>query len=476
MPAEIAPAWVKDAVFYQIFPERFANGDPSNDPENVQPWGTPPTIHNFMGGDLQGVIDHLDYLEALGVTAIYFNPIFQASSNHKYNTYDYFRIDPHFGDLETFRRLRDACHRRGIRVILDGVFNHCGRGFYAFHDVLENGPHSPYRRWFHIERFPLYPYDESQPANYRAWWNIRSLPQFNIWHAPVRAYLLSVARYWLEQGIDGWRLDVPNEIADHEFWREFRRVVKRVNPEAYIVGEIWQDGTPWLDGTQFDGVMNYLLREICVDFFARDAMRADHFGQRIDALLRLYGPTITPGLLNLLGSHDTPRFVTLAGGDVARLKLALLFLCTYPGAPMIYYGDEIGLSGEGDPHCRACFPWDAARWNHDLLDWTRRCIALRREHAVLRHGAYLPLLADRSTNLYAFARRDHTSLAIVVLNNNAHALTLMRLPLTRLELPDGLPCTDRLSGRRYRVERAALSDILLPARGAAVLFAQPGGV
>ena len=280
----VTPEWARHAVFYQIFPDRFANGDPANDPENTQPWGTPPSTHNFMGGDLQGIVDRLDYLAELGIGALYLNPIFQATSNHKYNTFDYLRIDPHFGDLATFHRLIAAAHGRGIRVVLDGVFNHCGRGFYAFHDVMENGGNSPYLRWFQIDRFPINPYDGERPANYRTWWDFRSLPKFNTGHPPVRRYLLDVARYWIEQGADGWRLDVPNEIADHDFWREFRAVVKAANPEAYIVGEIWNDATPWLDGTQFDAVMNYLFRDLCRDFFARDTLRADAFGAGVDHL------------------------------------------------------------------------------------------------------------------------------------------------------------------------------------------------
>ncbi|MCS6949257.1 MAG: alpha-amylase family glycosyl hydrolase, partial [bacterium] len=213
------PDWVKHAVFYQIFPDRFANGDPSNDPANVQPWGTPPTYYNFMGGDLQGILQKLDYLQELGVTAVYLNPIFQSTSNHRYNTYDYYRIDPKLGTLEDFHALLGEMHRRGMRLILDGVFNHCGRGFYPFHDVVENGSHSPYVQWFHIREFPIHPYDGRKKANYESWWGIRSLPKFNTDHPPVRQFLLGVARHWIEQGADGWRLDVPNEIDDDEFWR-----------------------------------------------------------------------------------------------------------------------------------------------------------------------------------------------------------------------------------------------------------------
>ncbi len=473
MPDDIswAPEWVKHAVFYQIFPDRFANGEPGLNPENVEPWGSPPRLHNFMGGDLKGVIDHLDYVQQLGITAIYFNPIFQATSNHKYNTFDYFKIDPHFGDLTRFQELLRACHSRNIKVILDGVFNHCGRGFYAFHDVLENGRHSPFYHWFHIENLPVFPYDESQPANYRSWWGIRSLPQFNIWHPPVREYLLSVARYWIEQGIDGWRLDVPNEIPDHEFWREFRRVVKGINPDAYIVGEIWQDGRPWLDGTQFDGVMNYVLRDICVEFFACGSITVVEFARRIDNLLQHHPPQVTTAQLNLLGSHDTPRFLTLAQGDPARLKLAWLFLTTYPGAPCIYYGDEIGLSGEGDPHCRACFPWDETQWQQDLLDAMRQMIALRHEYPVLRTGDYRTLQADAKTNLYAFARSDEHATAIVLLNNHHLPLTLVSLHVDALGLADGTECVDLISGKRYQIRSGRLPEVWLAARKGVILHA-----
>ncbi len=216
------PSWVQDSVFYQIFPDRFANGDPGNDPPNVQPWGSPPTIWDFQGGDLQGIIQHFDYLLDLGVNALYLNPIFHATSNHRYNTTDYYKIDPKLGDMGDFHALLDLAHRHNMRLILDGVFNHCGRGFFAFADVLENHQHSPYRDWFHINRFPVDAFSPGEARDYKAWWGIKSLPKFNTTNPDVRKYLLDVARYWIEQGADGWRLDVPNEIDDDPFWDEFR--------------------------------------------------------------------------------------------------------------------------------------------------------------------------------------------------------------------------------------------------------------
>ena len=464
----LTPEWARHAIFYQIFPERFANGDPSNDPEGVQPWGATPTFHSFMGGDLQGIVDHLGYLAELGVTALYFNPIFQATSNHKYNTFDYFRIDPHFGDLTTFQRLIDAAHNLGMRVVLDGVFNHCGRGFYPFNDLLENGAHSPYLKWFHVERFPLHAYEGDQPPGFRTWWDFRSLPKLNTDHPPTRRYLLDVARYWIAQGADGWRLDVPNEIADHNFWREFRAVVKATNPEAYIVGEIWHDATPWLDGTQFDAVMNYVFRDLCRDFFARDSLRADAFGAGIDHLLSLYPRPATEVQLNLLGSHDTPRFRTEAGGDIARLCLAILFQMTFPGAPCIYYGDEIGMEGGGDPDCRGCFPWDRDRWEVELLEWTRGCIRLRHEHPALRAGEYRSLLARSTVNIYAFARWDDSERLVVALNNRTAPGTL-DLPLAGAPIPGHSKMRDLLSGEVYRVHAGRVEGVRIPRRGGVVL-------
>jgi cyclomaltodextrinase / maltogenic alpha-amylase / neopullulanase len=410
------PDWVKHAVFYQIFPDRFANGDPTNDPANVQPWGTPPTPYNFMGGDLAGILQKLDHLQELGITAIYLNPIFQATSNHRYNTYDYFRIDPKLGTMEDFQKLVQEMHQRGMRLILDGVFNHCGRGFYAFHDVVENGAHSPYVGWFHIKKFPIFPYDGRKKANYESWWGIRSLPKFNTDNPQVRQFLLSVARYWIEQGADGWRLDVPNEIDDDTFWREFRQVVKSANPEAYIVGEIWKDAKRWLQGDQFDAVMNYPLRDLCVDFLAKGTMDASTFATKLTRLFRRYPSEATYALLNLLGSHDTARWLTVCGNDVRRAMLGYTLLFTLPGAPCIYYGDEIGMTGEADPHCRACFEWDKRKWNRRLHQHIRDLIALRQSSTAWRTGAFEVLTAENS--LFAYARWDASDAFVVIINNS----------------------------------------------------------
>lgn len=467
------PDWVKHAVFYQIFPDRFANGDPTNDPANVQPWGTPPTPYNFMGGDLEGIRQHLDYLQELGITAVYLNPIFQSTSNHRYNTYDYFRIDPKLGTIDDFYRLRDALHQRGMRLILDGVFNHCGRGFYPFHDVIENGVHSPYVEWFHIRKFPIYPYQGRRRPNYACWWGIRSLPKFNTDNPQVRQFLLNVARYWIEQGADGWRLDVPNEIDDDTFWQAFRQTVKSVNPDAYIVGEIWKDARRWLKGDQFDGVMNYLLRDLLMDFVAKDVTDAPTFATSLVRLVRRYPCEAAYAMLNLLGSHDTPRWLTICGGNVRRAMLGYTLLFTLPGAPCIYYGDEIGMAGEADPHCRACFEWSRRRWNRQIYQHVRELIALRRSSTAWRTGELDVLYAEG--NALAYARWQDEELWVVVLNNGAKRWQ-GRLPLRKRNLPRVEALQELHTGILCAVNARQTDTITVPARSATIWKGVGGSV
>jgi len=241
------PAWVRDAVFYQIFPERFCNGDPANDPPTVEPWGTLPQYRNFMGGDLQGILDKLDYLGDLGISALYLTPIFKSASNHKYDIIDYFAVDEHFGDMGLLRKLVDACHARGIRVILDAVFNHCSNLHPFFLDVKKKGRKSRYWDWFHIKKWPIpdrFAKHKDALEWYDCWWGFHTLPKLNYANPKVEKYFLNVAQFWLREArTDGWRLDVPNEVIQ-SFWPKFRRAVKKVNPEAYIVGEIWEDASP----------------------------------------------------------------------------------------------------------------------------------------------------------------------------------------------------------------------------------------
>jgi cyclomaltodextrinase len=300
--------------------------------------------------------------------------------------------------------------------VLDGVFNHASRGFFFFNDILENGPNSPWLDWFKIHGWPLSAYDGSKPANYEGWIGDRALPEFNHDNPQVKEYIMQVAEYWLHQGIDGWRLDVPNEVDTPGFWQEFRDRVKAVNPEAYIVGEIWGDASYWLDGTQFDGVMNYRFAEAAIAFAGGDnylpefchgelkpypPISGTEYAMRIDALLKLYDWEIQLAQLNLLDSHDTPRMLTAVGEDKNSFMLATVLMMTFPGAPSIFYGDEVGLLGGKDPDCRRAFP-EPANWDVEILKDYKQLIALRHQYSALSTGTYKTLYAEQ--NLYVFAR------------------------------------------------------------------------
>ena len=455
------PAWVQDAIFYQIFPDRFARSHSATGrlgrriPElNFEPWESPPTYHGFKGGDLYGVVEKLDYLKDLGITAIYFNPIFASASNHRYHTYDYYNVDPLLGGNDAFRLLLVEANKRDIRIVLDGVFNHASRGFWQFHHVLENGNGSPYVDWFHFDierlqgrrRWGVYPDTGELHAlkngegslkaiGYQAWWDLPALPKFNTNTPAVRAFLFDVAEHWIKFGIDGWRLDVPAEINDDSFWQEFRHRVRAINPEAYIVGEVWHEAHRWLQGDQFDAVMNYLVTAALISFcggshvvmdIVRQAgelgnrvhpdMDANRFANEIERLTYLYSPEITRSQLNLFDSHDMPRFLTCVGEDVNTLKLALLFMFSYIGAPCIYYGDEIGLTGGHDPDCRKGFPWDETTWNRDLLNYTKAVIAIRKEYPALRRGSFHRLYS--TDGIYAFGRKLGNEILVITLNVN----------------------------------------------------------
>ncbi len=444
------PDWVKDAIFYQIFPDRFARSERMPD-FDFETWDAPPTNYGFKGGDLYGVTEKLDYLQNLGVTALYFNPIFASASNHRYHTYDYYQVDPLLGGNKALRLLLDEAHNRGIRVILDGVFNHASRGFWQFHHVLENGSGSPYLNWFHFDverlngnrRWGAYPHTDELNAlksgedsltaiGYKSWWNLPALPKFNTKEPVVREFIFGVAEHWMRFGIDGWRLDVPGEIDDDSFWQEFRDRVRAINSEAYIVGEIWHEAQRWLEGDQFDGVMNYLVLAATLGFVSgpyldmrvvnqvgglKDRvhnLNAENFSKEIDRLTELYSPEITYSQLNLLDSHDMPRFMTCSGNDLASLQLAWLFIFTYPGAPCIYYGDEIGITGEHDPDCRKAFNWEKSTWNMELFNYLRKLISLRKAYPTLRRGSFNRLYAI--DDVYAFGRELNKEVIVTSIN------------------------------------------------------------
>jgi cyclomaltodextrinase len=498
------PDWVKDAIFYQIFPDRFAASKRvSKQGLHLEPWDSAPTIHGFKGGDLLGVAEHLDYLQDLGVNAIYLNPITASASNHRYHTYDYFHIDPLLGGDAAFRELLDKAHARGIRIVPDGVFNHASRGFWQFHHVLENGDGSPYVDWFHFnpdrlnrkKHWGAYPTEHEQhqmnggvsaydAIGYHAWWNMPALPKLNTNTPAVREFIFDAAVHWIKFGADGWRLDVPAEIDDDAFWQEFRRRVKRANPEAYIVGEIWHESQRWLQGDQFDAVMNYLVTAALIGWLVGEKMppdiynigdyrkflrplKAGEFADRIDYLLGLYDPAVNQSQLNLLDSHDTPRFLTTSGSDLTALKLGWLFLFTYVGAPCIYYGDEIGLDGGPDPACRKSFPWDEKEWNKELLDYAKSLTSLRKSQQALRRGTFHRLHTE--DNVFAFGRRLGSERILVAINASG-ATRNVDIPVSALGMPDG-PLTTLLGEAKARVSGGQVHGLKLAPRSGVVLKA-----
>ena len=420
------PEWSQGCIYYQIFPERFAKSGKVKGPFDA--WNAAPTRDNYLGGDLRGIIDHLPYLSDLGIECIYLNPIFQGDFNHKYATTDYFKIDPMFGTETDLRELVEKAHGLGIRVILDGVFNHVGIHFAPFMDFMENGEKSVYRDWFYPKQYPV----RIDPVCYECVGDYPYMPRLNGANTEVRSYVQKVLLYWLERAhIDGWRFDVADELDRHAatIWRE---AVKRAYPDALILAETWGDASRLLGQDGFDSAMNYLFRDAAIDFFARGTIDAEQFQDRLDSMLMRYPEEINLSMYNLLGSHDTARFLTEAKGEAWRVRLAMSFQMFFPGAPAIYYGDELGMTGENDPGCRGGMTWDAP--DEALHAWQRKLIALRKKHQCLRNGTYQVLAAKGS--LFVFQRTDQKSRVIAAFNTGD---TLKKLDLTEAEEPVHIP-------------------------------------
>ncbi|WP_129726700.1 alpha-glycosidase [Ectobacillus funiculus] len=456
------PAWVRDTVWYQIFPERFGNGDPSIDPKSALPWGSEePTPTNFFGGDFEGVIQNIDYLVQLGITGIYFTPIFKATTNHKYDTVDYMEIDPQFGDKETFKRLVQVCHENGIKVMLDAVFNHSGFYFAQFQDVLERGASSKYKDWFYIWDSPV----QTEPVpNYDTFAFTYMMPKLNTSHPEVREYLLEVGRYWVREfDIDGWRLDVANEVG-HDFWRAFRKEVKAIKSDVYILGEIWHDSMPWLQGDQFDAVMNYPYSNAAIQFFAQDIIQAEEFANKATETLLMYPENATEVAFNLLGSHDTPRILTVCKDNKEKIKQLFTFLFSSPGTPCIYYGDEISMSGEMDPGCRKCMIWDEEEQDKDMFHFVAQLIRLRKENSAFgNYGTFQFVTASNETNHVMYTKTFEEQTVLFAFNNSDKEITV-DVPFNL----KGKKITNLLTGEEvsYGVEHV---DLVLAAHGFVVL-------
>ena len=446
----MTPDWVRDAIFYEVFPDRFCNADHTTDPPNTRPWGERPTRESFFGGDLIGIRDKLDYIQSLGVNAIYLTPIFTAPSNHKYDTVDYFQVDPAFGGNEALRGLVDAVHSRGIRIILDGVFNHCSDQHPFFLDAATHGRDSEYWDWFtiggdHVIRTP--------EPNYACWAGVRAMPEWNHRNPRVIEYLLSVVRHWIRVlDIDGWRLDTTDYLPP-DFVKDIRHAAKDEKRDAYIVGEVMGLATSWFKHNALDGVMHYRLWNGLVSFFAKKEWDAARFAAFVRSIWRSYPDEANYSSYTLLGSHDKPRFLTLCGGDKRSLILADCFLFTFPGAPAVYYGDEIGMEGGEEPDSRGTFPWDEKDWDMDILDTFRGLIHLRRQEACLRRGA-MEFLTARGKYIVLKRALGNEEIVIAINAGDEDAT---------LDLPTSGDWLDLFSGVH------AQSNVIIPKRGFGIL-------
>jgi len=406
-----SPSWIRDRVWYQIFPERFNNGNSTNDPADVEPWGTAPTRDNAMGGDLQGIIQKLDYLKELGINALYLNPIFKAKSNHKYDTLDYFTIDPHFGTIEDLKQLTRECHQLGIKVVLDLVINHCGYDHPIFQDIVQNGENSQYRDWFYIREFPVtlsnYKYDSV--------WYFEWMPKLKTSNPQVKQYIFDIVSFWQsETGIDGWRIDVADEV-EVSFLRELNSHVKKINANSFIISEIWHDAKTLMMTGGTDSVMNYDLRSILFDYVIDRSINIKQFHARLVRFIHRYSSAELNQMFNLLGSHDTERIMTRCKERTDILNLLVAFQYMMPGNPVIYYGDELRLVGENDPGCRACMPWDRDYANEffwkDMQQWN----SLKTTESALQEGS-IEIQYCATEELYLVKRRLNTQTFNLIVN------------------------------------------------------------
>lgn len=426
-----APKWIEDQVWYSIFPERFNNGDPSINHPNTMAWGDTTSYSNEQrfGGDLRGIINKLDYIKNIGFTGIYMTPIFESDSTHKYDVNNYYKIDKAFGDNETFKELVEKAHNVGLKIMLDAVFNHCGFRHPYFQDVIKNGKKSPYYDCFYIidrnKNIINFELNEDNTIkrekiggmfknhdllNYRTFAFTPYMPKLNTNHPVMKEHLLNAATYWIkEYDIDGWRLDVSNEVS-HKFWREFRDTVKAAKSDAYIVGENWDNSNPWLHGDQYDGVMNYELLFPLWSYFGTNTTTPPYtsteFMYKINKLLVDYPKNVLRSMYNLVDSHDTTRILEICSNNIQLVKLPYLFLFSFPGAPSIFYGGEVGVTGKHDPDNRHCMIWDKESQNQEILSHIKKLIELRQHSADYKSTEISWILVDDELELLIYKKGE----------------------------------------------------------------------
>ncbi len=414
------PEWVKDAVVYNIFPDSFASAagkisGACNKKLFQNEYMTEPVCTSSnLGGTIKGIGENAEYLKELGINCIYINPIFAAGEYHKYDTLDYFHIDPCFGTNEDFKEMVKIMHQNGIRVIIDGVFNHCGWKFFAFEDVVKNGEKSKYVDWFYKLTYPVIrPETPDEIPDYECFAYERLMPKLNTANKEVQEYLLKVGRYWVEEfDIDGWRLDVASEVND-DFWREFRKAVRSVKKDCFIIGEVWENGAHWMQGDMFDSTMNYDVRKSCSYFFAKGEIDSAIFDAAVTNMRLRYRKNLQYGQLNLLDSHDVSRFLSVCGENVDKWKLAVVFQMMFLGVPSVFYGDEQGFVGNLEVDYRRKMEFDT---KGELFSFYKELIGVRKREAAIRRGDYKTLFAKERSFLYAFSRSTENENVIVILN------------------------------------------------------------
>lgn len=462
----LIPTWAEGAVFYQIFPERFENGDRKNDPANAVAWGSKPEWFNFMGGDLAGIRKRAPHITSLGVQGIYLNPIFEGPSNHGYETTDYLKVAKRMGTNDDLKQLVRALKAKGVRTVLDGVFNHTATDFFAFQDLRDRGQASIYKDWFFAKSYPI---KVGDPPNYEAWFGFPSMPKVNLRNPAARKYMLDVPKFWHDTaGIDGWRLDVANEV-EMDFWRDFRTTVKALSPELWIVGEVWSDARQWLRGDQWDSAMGYQFRDAALRFIAEGQTTPTQFLDHLFAVYDSYPPQVSRNMMSLLSSHDTPRFLTLCKGNRELALLGATLQLTWPGSPSIYYGEEVGMEGGADPDNRRVMDWSLATPSNPFLVHYKKLLALRARSAALRTGEPIRLTADDTQQTLAFARVEGRDAAVIAVNRADQPRTVSIPAETLFQQGIRHGFEDALTGATVRQADGRLVVNLSP-RSAAVLL------
>ncbi|RFZ78076.1 alpha-glycosidase [Lacrimispora amygdalina] len=408
------PAWFKKAVVYNIFPDSFACGkyiSPQHPKDVVLDNGK--VCKSRLGGTLKGIFENLDYIQGLGFNCIYLNPIFAGGEYHKYDTIDYYHIDPCFGTNEDFKHLVEEIHKREMKIIIDGVFNHCSWEFFAFVDVMEKGKDSKYKNWFYELKLPVRrPQSENEKPDYACFAYERKMPKLNTSNEEVQEYFANVGAYWIrEYKADGWRLDVANEI-DRNFWRRFRGAVKRQNKEAILIGEVWENAESWLRGDIFDSTMNYEFRRICRDHIIGDHKNALTAAKQLEQMRLRYPTNLVNGQMNLLDSHDVPRFLSLCRGDQRKWKLACILLMLFPGVPSLFYGDEQAICGIKENEYRNPMVWGE---NPQLCEFVQNMIEIRKKY-IEESATYEVLWKDTTQQVFTFVREGRKGRLFVSLN------------------------------------------------------------